>query len=74
MTAFRDAIAERVYYQAVRIDVADAVLAMPEMQAIRAALRSLADDAGLPGESVAQILRRHACPDSVIVWVLEDQP
>jgi len=46
---------------------ADAVLAMPELQAIRKALRDMAHEADLE-------LEDYDLPPSVVAWVMEGQP
>jgi hypothetical protein len=57
------------------IATADAVLAMPEMQAIKKALWGLAfsvqQEYGVD-ESVADFLRGQELPESVMAWLCED--
>ena len=50
---------------------ADAVLAMPEMEAIREALHDYTIEYGFGGKSrQAEILHRRGMPESVIAWVV----
>jgi hypothetical protein len=81
MSTFRDAIAEAACGawdrpgRFIDEDVADAVLDMPEMQAIRKALRVDADLHSIvadmtPAEWLRKIVR---LPQSVIAWVLDGE-
>lgn len=71
--AFRDALAEVIYvrdrYDGPAATTADTILAMPEMEAIRVALRDLT--ASWHHHAGAAVLRdAYHLPQSVIDWVL----
>jgi len=65
----RDAIADEIHTSSITAAnlSADAVLAMPELQAIRKALRDMAHEADLE-------LEDYDLPPSVVAWVMEGQP
>lgn len=78
MSEFRDAIGYRIAgaddgtFLSIE-DAAEAVLTMPEMQAIRAALHREAKQwVGVSYVEVRQGLVDMGLPESVIEWVLED--
>ncbi len=79
MSGFADAIARlsNEHFETPLADewtCAEAILAMPEMQAIRLALIGKADECP-DGYTVADCLRDHyELPESVIGWVLEVNP
>ena len=79
MTEFRDAIAYTLLDSWPNTYTADAVLAMPEMQAIRKALIHATYNAArhaypaAPEPPMATYMReRCELPDSVIAWVLDE--
>ena len=75
MSELRDAIATAAFYSDGAMGAADAVLAMPELQAIRKALLDLADNiagefTGVGGRVTAADVLAGNLPPSVVAWVL----